>query len=481
MVELIAGLALLAGPPFVADEARGRVERAMNLLGGRAKLESIRQLTVTTMGHDYLVEQSERPSGPYVTVYRRGTRTYDFDKLSETSEITFAGLVYGARELKRPITIERGAGRAMPMELFQSYRRLALGPERALIVAAAAKDLSSGREVMFNGVPHEVVSFTWGRVPVRLFLKKDTGAPSGVETTNVLPFPWSVWGDVPVTTRWTNWQVLEGGVMEPSQFTTEINGYPVADETVLSSKVTLGPGSAVVAPPLPIAREDVQAILARYKPVKVADGITEYEGPFNTFVVEQPDGLVVVEPVMSPAFATSFLDKLAKEYPGKRVKAVVATDDAWPHFGGIRSFIARGAELIVLDLNRPLVQRFYESIHRTAPDELTLRPAKVRYNIVRKPKTIGSGPNRMILYPVGGQGSERMMMAYFPAHRLLYGSDLLQKQAEGFFFPAYPKELYEAVQRERLEVDTVFGEHLLPTPWSVVAEFVRRTMGPPRT
>jgi hypothetical protein len=157
----------------------------------------------------------------------------------------------------------------------------------------------------------------------------------------------------------------------------------------------------------------------------------------------------------------------------------VATDDAWPHFGGIRTFIARGAELCILDLNRPLVQRFADSVHRTFPDELARRPAKPRYNLIGKPKTIGTGPNRMVLFPISGQGSERMVMAYFPHHRLLYGSDLLQKQGEGFFFPAYPKELAEAVARERLAVDTVFAEHLGPTPWRVVTDFVKRTLGKP--
>jgi hypothetical protein len=483
MTCLLVGFAIVAQtqtPSDTRDLARQRIEQAMRVLGGREKLASIRQLTVSTMGHGYLVEQSERPAGPYITVYTRGTRAYDFDSFAESSELSFAGLVYGAREFKGTFKIEKGVGRATPMDSFMSYRRLALGPERVLIYAAEAPDIAMGSEALFNGVAHSVVKFKWGSMAVRLYLNKATGAPSGLETTSTLPFPWSVWGDVPVTTRWGAWQVLENAVIEPSQFTTEINGYPVSDETILSAKATLGPGKPVLAPPIQSIPEDPKPMLSRYKAVQVAEGITQYQGPFNTFVVEQPDGLLVIEPVMTPEFASAFLDRLAKEHPGKRLKAVIATDDAWPHFGGIRTFVARGADLVVLDLNRPLVQRFCDSIHASQPDELSLRPAKPRYRTVRKPTTIGSGPNRMVLYPIAGQGSERMLMAYFPSRRLLYGSDLLQKQGDGFFFPAYPRELCEAVKRERLDVDTVFAEHLAATPWKIVTSFVDKAMADSR-
>ena len=481
MITFVAGMTILTARQAAQsnhEQAKVLVEQAMRILGGRTKLESIRQLTVTTAGHDLLVEQSERPTGPFLHAYIRGTRTFDFDLLSESSELSAAGLVYGPNEMKRNYKVEKGVSRnGVPLENYVSYRRVALGPERVLIHAADAADLSLGREITFNGVPHNVIQFRCGQVPVRLFLKKSTASPSGIETTCTLAYPWSVWGDVAMTTRWGNWQALENGIMEPSQFTTEVNGYPMSDVTILSAKLTLGPGKAVLAPPIPIADIDSKSVMARYKPVKVLDGIIQYQGPFNTFVVDQPDGLVVIEPVMTPAFASAFYELLAKDFPGKRVKAVVATDDAWPHFGGIRTFVARGAELVVLDLNRPIVQRFCDSIHKTNPDELALHPAKPRYRLVSKATIVGAGPNQMVMYPIAGQGSERMMMIHFPALKLLYGSDLLQKIPSGFFFPSYPKELAEAVARENLIVETVFAEHLGPTPWKTVTDFVAKTIG----
>lgn len=464
-----------APSPSSYDLAKREVARAIQVLGGREKLASIRQVTTTGSGHEHLVEQSERPAGPYVTTYFRGNRSYDFDAVSESTELTVAGPVYGDREFKRKARYEMGRVKSgMPLECALSHRRMALGPERVLLVADAAKDLALGKPTLFNGVSHQVLTFTWGKVPVKVFLKSASGALSGIETTSALPFPWNVWGDVPIVTRWGNWQVTENGVMEPNQFTTEINGYPVSDETVLTTQVTLNPGRVVGSEPVPLPKEDAAAMVGRYRAVKVVEGITQYQGPFNTFVIEQPDGLLVFEPVMTPAFASAFYDRLKKENPGKRVKAVVATDDAWPHFGGIRTFVARDAELILLDLNVPIVDRICKSDHATVPDELAARPRRAKIRRVHNSLVVGKGANQFVLYPVGGQGSERMLMAYFPQHRLLYGSDLLQKQGAGFFFPAYPKELAEAVTREKLPVDTVFAEHLGPTPWTVVTDFLAK-------
>ena len=449
------------------------VERAMNVIGGRQRLESVRGMTFKIASHAMLVEQSERPMGPYLHVYSRGVQTIDFDKGEWTGELITSGLVYGPNEVTRKVAVDFRTGKGVsPLETWLFRRRIAFGPDRALLSAYHAADLQLEPTQTFNGVMHDIVRFRQGDSYVRLFLKRGSNAPSAVETTSRMPFPWLIWGDVKTTTRWGAWEAREFGIMEPGQWTTDANGITIDDVTVLSSELKLGPGSAA-APSFPeLPKDDPKPLLARYKAVKVADGIMQYQGPFNTFVVDQPDGLVVIEPVMNSAFTAAFLDRLKTDFLGRKVKAVVATDDAWPHFGGIRTFVARGADLVVLDLNRPIVQRLCEASYASLPDELANRPMKPRFRLVGRSLSLGSGPNRMIFYPIAGQGSERMMMAYFPERRLLYGSDLLQKTSTGFFFPSYPKELAAAVKRENLDVETVFAEHLGPTPWKVVTDFV---------
>ncbi len=57
-------------------------------------------------------------------------------------------------------------------------------------------------------------------------------------------------------------------------------------------------------------------------------------------------------------------------------------------------------------------------------------PRKPDFRIVSAKTVIGEGPNRLEIYPLRGETSERQLMVYFPGHQLLYGSDPFQKLDE---------------------------------------------------
>jgi hypothetical protein len=62
-----------------------------------------------------------------------------------------------------------------------------------------------------------------------------------------------------------------------------------------------------------------------------------------------------------------------------------------------------------------------------------------------------------------------MMAAYFPALKLLYTSDEIQRQRDGsFFMPELLLEVRDLIQREHLAVDRIFGMHIGPIPWSEI-------------
>jgi hypothetical protein len=87
---------------------------------------------------------------------------------------------------------------------------------------------------------------------------------------------------------------------------------------------------------------------------------------------------------------------------------------------------------------------------------------------------IGHGPNRVVLYPLRGASTERQYMVYFPEHNLLYASDTLALNADhSLYDPQLMHEVVQAVEREHLQVDTVYAMHEGPTPWSDVLKLVR--------
>lgn len=146
---------------------------------------------------------------------------------------------------------------------------------------------------------------------------------------------------------------------------------------------------------------------------------------------------------------------------------MVTTSDAWPHLGGVREYVARGIPVYGLDLNRPILERLLKADYTAKPDALAKTPRPAKFTWVSGKTALGTGDTRMELYPVRGENGERMMMAYFPALKLLYTSDEIQKLRSGeYFMPQLLLEVRDAVRRERLDVDRIFGFHIGPTPWA---------------
>lgn len=206
-------------------------------------------------------------------------------------------------------------------------------------------------------------------------------------------------------------------------------------------------------------------------PQTLADGVIEIPGAWNITFVQQPDGLVVIEAPISSEYSVQVLDEAAKRFPNTRVKAVISTSDSWPHLSGLREYVARRIPVYASPLNEPIIRRPLKADYRAAPDRLAGAPADPQFRFVSEKTTIGSGPNRLELYPIHGENGERMLMVHLPERRLLYTSDELQKQRSGeYFMPAYLVDVAGAVTRAGIgdAIDTVFGMHLTPTPWAEI-------------
>src|SRR6185295_9176158 len=128
-----------------------------------------------------------------------------------------------------------------------------------------------------------------------------------------------------------------------------------------------------------------------------------------------------------------------------------------------------------LDLNRPLLERLIAAPHRLTPDALARAPRKPILNLVSGKTVLGTGANRIEVYPIRSESGERMLMVYLPEHRLLYGADLIQRMPDGsFFMPQYLSELADAVNRERLQVETVCAIHYGAGPWREILEAIAK-------
>lgn len=489
MLQLFVCLISLHGAaeqPARSDAARTVVTRAIDAVGGEGALQGIATLQIEAMGHDFFIDQSERPEGPFVVRYLSTSETRDVARGRSRIETqqrflqvpAWAGAGMATIVDADAAAISRGdrfapAGR----QAFDEGReRIELAPERVLLIALAAPDLAAEPDVRVHGILQRVVAFGWRGRRVRLLIDSGDMVPTALELSAEDSF--GIWGTVTQTTYYSLWTLLPGGARYPLQVDREWNGVSRSSATILKISVNDAVADTIFAIPDDVKKAYAAAPATGFATLKIdpdkqrveiAPGVVQYGGAWNVGVVQQPDGLVILEAPIGSQYSVQVLDEIAKRYPNSKVKAVVTTSDAWPHLGGVREYVARGIPVYALDLNRPILERLLKADYSAHPDALARSPKAARFTWVSGRTVIGTGETRIELYPVRGENGERMMLASFPALDLLYTSDEIQRmRAGGFFMPELLVEVKDAIRREGLKVTRVFGMHIGSIPWTEI-------------
>ncbi|HET9379111.1 MAG TPA: MBL fold metallo-hydrolase [Chthoniobacterales bacterium] len=263
------------------------------------------------------------------------------------------------------------------------------------------------------------------------------------------------------------------------------NGQPFTSEII--TKIELNPplpqNSFGISPDVRAAFEQLKPRMIEGPPlgkpsplVQGDDSLVQFVGAWNCAIVKQPDGLLILEAPISPAHTSALLAEAHKRFPNSPIKAAITTSDAWPHFGGIREVVANGIPIYAVDLNQPILTRLINAPFTQVPDTLAKSPKPAIFHWVSAKTVIGAGQNRLELYPMRNASGERMMMVYFPEHKVLYTSDLVQPGQKGpFFMMEYVREASDAAKRENLIVNRFFGMHMPMSPWTDVEKALAAT------
>lgn len=480
-----AGQATAPPRPSSAADA---IQQAIAAVGGENRLTSIKSLKFETIGHEWALEQSERPEGPWLAQYVQGTELRDpsgerLRRQTQRRNWSFPGWTPDP-----PLTLIVAGGIAArtngqqwrpggPPDLEDALDTFALAPERVLLTARAAKDLALGPPSELQGVAQHVLTFTWRNRPVTLYLNAWTHRLTMLQIVRDDRF--GIWGDV-TEQRFYSWWDLQKGLWHPRQITVHWNGLPLRDTSAMSWTVDAPIDEAAFAIP-----EDTAAAFTKMKDrpfglstirldeskvIEIAPDVVLLAGAWNVLLVRQPDGVVVFEGPISSGYSEAVIAAAGKRFPGAPIKAVITTSDAWPHIGGMREYVARKIPVYALDLNVPILDRLMKATRTNDPDTLSRQPAAPQWRPVSSTTTIGEGNLRIQLMPVRGELGERMMVAYIPGLKLAYSSDLIQPgQKGGFFMPGMLTEVTAAFARENVGTPVqVVGMHLTPTPWKEI-------------
>jgi hypothetical protein len=479
------------GTAACAPSPKECVVLALDAMGGRERLEAVKNVSLETIQHTQLTEQSYRQD-PFITAYARTKQKLDFagQRASIQAHLTWPESDPGQSESDTTLVVgaqgavyrgEKSDSPGSRADVEAAKYALALGPMRLLLTALNAPDLRFDTPQQVRATLHPVLAFSWQGRAVRVLINPFNHLPDAVESVAVFYDHWYQWGDVRQRIYLDNWQTFHG-IRYPTNEVEERNGIAWESRQVLGLELNPKVDEADFKMDAQIAPKGLQspgweAPFKAKEGVTLAPGITLFPGSWNATIVKQGDGIVLLESPLSGTYIGGVIDKAKTDSPGEALKAVLSTSDSWPHIGGVRQVVALGVPLYILDLNRPLLERLVASPRHSHPDLLAQSPRAPQWKIVAGKIQVGTGTNRMELYPLRGACTERQYMVYFPEHRLLYASDTLALNADGSLYaPELMREVMDAVKREHLAVTTVFAMHQEPVPWTQVTALVEKAL-----
>ena len=319
---------------------------------------------------------------------------------------------------------------------------------KAALAPGANPALIPGRE------PRIQLNNVLGKYKVNAYI--DQNLVHMVETW--IPNP--VAGDMRMTHEYTRWRQFG-----PVKFYTDDHShyFHVQEEDnrqyrILDVKANVAPAATVFAVPPAVQQATKPAV--RVESTKLADGTWLIGGgSHNSVLVEFRDFVAVVEAPQNEERSLAVIAEVRRLVPSKPIRYVVNTHYHWDHSGGLRAFVANGAQIVTHDGNVDYYNRvMFGSPRKLMPDTLSqredllgisIRPAYVRgadTPTFLTDRAWGSaGTGKVLEFYNVGTGSppwsshnEFLLAVYLPAERMLINADLYSPPAPGQPMPSGP-------------------------------------------
>jgi hypothetical protein len=183
---------------------------------------------------------------------------------------------------------------------------------------------------------------------------------------------------------------------------------------------------------------------------------------YTSAVVLARDTVFVLDATLSEARARQDSAWIGALFPGRHPIAVVVTDLAWPHVGGVRYWVANGATLISHRTSRDFLQRVVDRRWTVEPDLLEERRAQASFRFRAVEEGLDLAGGALQLRTIGGIGSEGALMAFLPESGFLWAGDFIQDTEAP---TEYALEVYAATRRTGSHPVSVAAMHIPLTPW----------------
>ena len=323
--------------------------------------------------------------------------------------------------------------------------------------------------------------------PVTLYINKETGHISKLATMEHD----MIWGDVALEVTYHDWENFSG-IYFPKRVKISVAGTPSLE--VVRTRVDVNPMfdyTTFTAPEGVEYRHDetaaargarVSQLLQAFahagapkKPLSrpelvvktIRDGFYLLDSipsdTIYTLVVEQDNGVVVVEPGFQDLKGEAIIDWIAQNI-NKPISHIIATHHHVDHAGGIRPYAAAGAKPVVHQAAEDYYNAIFARVFTILPDALERARVPVRADAVAADgEYLIADPQRpVVVYPVVTRHTTDSVLVFIDVgdESFVYNGDLWAIGENLGETIQNSLDMHKAIMKRGIEVDYMIGSHL---------------------
>ena len=195
------------------------------------------------------------------------------------------------------------------------------------------------------------------------------------------------------------------------------------------------------------------------KLVELGPNVQHVEGgTANNLIVAMKDYLVVFDAPYGELQSLWVIDAAKKKYPGKPIKYLVLTHHHMDHTGGMRTYVAEGATVIVPTPDKAYFENDVKAPRTLVPDDLQKKQRPATIVEVKDQMSLKDDTDEIRLYNIPNPHVQGMLIGYVVKSNVAYITDLVSPRG-----PIDRSDMTiaagDALRKYRISGATIAGGH----------------------
>ncbi len=163
-----------------------------------------------------------------------------------------------------------------------------------------------------------------------------------------------------------------------------------------------------------------------FKLVELGPNVQHVQGGgANHLVINMKDGLVVFDAPVDEGESRAVINLAKGKYPGKPIKYLVLTHHHMDHTGGMRTFVAEGATVIVPAPDKAYFEKVAKAPHTYVPDEQQKAMKAANIQEVSDSMSLKDDTVEINLYNIPNPHVEGMLIGHVVKENVVFVTDLV--------------------------------------------------------